>query len=156
MRSAGNLHPQWGYLAPAPRLMRTVRIGLVATVIGAIGGAAVIISLIDSLALNEVSASIATRALVTSGPVFAGPPLPQADPQPGHAPDELMAPAAASTTGSIIEARKPNRRPAQEGSTSKHRVAASNARRRWHARRRLFDEYRIRGYRRSGSMPNDW
>jgi hypothetical protein len=156
MRSAGNLHPQWGYLAPTPRLMRTVRIGLVATVFGAISGAAVIISLIDSLALNEVSLSIATRALVTNGPVFARPPPPQAYLQPRQVTGGLMAPAAASTTGSIIEARKPNRGPVQEGSTSKHHVAASNAWRRWHARRRLFDEYRIRGYRRYGSMPNDW
>jgi hypothetical protein len=32
MRSAGNLHPEWAYLAPAPTFMHTVRIVMVATV----------------------------------------------------------------------------------------------------------------------------
>ncbi len=46
MRSAGNFHPEWGYLAPAPSFMRTARIALVATAIGATAGAIVVVSLV--------------------------------------------------------------------------------------------------------------
>jgi hypothetical protein len=47
MRFAGNFHPEWGYLAPAPSFMRTARIVVVATAIGATAGAAVVLSLVD-------------------------------------------------------------------------------------------------------------
>ena len=47
MRSAGNFSPEWGYLAPAPSFMRTARIVVVATAIGAIAGAGVVLSLVD-------------------------------------------------------------------------------------------------------------
>ena len=47
MRSAGNFHPEWGYLAPAPSFMRTVRIAVVATAIGATAGAGVVVSLVE-------------------------------------------------------------------------------------------------------------
>ena len=40
MRSAGNFSPEWGYLAPAPSFMRTARVVLVATAVGATAGAA--------------------------------------------------------------------------------------------------------------------
>jgi hypothetical protein len=65
MRSAGNFNSEWGYLAPAPSFMRTVRVVLVATAIGATAGAAVVISLIDRPA-GEGTASLAPRAIVTS------------------------------------------------------------------------------------------
>ena len=42
MRFAGNFHPEWGYLAPAPNFMRTARVVVVATAIGATAGAAVV------------------------------------------------------------------------------------------------------------------
>ncbi len=45
MRSAGNFSPEWGYLAPAPSFMRTARIVVVATAIGATAGAGVVLSL---------------------------------------------------------------------------------------------------------------
>jgi hypothetical protein len=45
MRFAGNFHPEWGYLAPAPDFMRTARIVVVATAIGATAGAGVVLSL---------------------------------------------------------------------------------------------------------------
>jgi ribonuclease E len=47
MRSAGNFNPEWGYLAPAPNVMRTARMVVVATAIGATAGAAVVLSLVD-------------------------------------------------------------------------------------------------------------
>src|SRR5579862_127421 len=48
MRTGGNFHPEWGYLAPAPSFMRTARIVAVATAIGATAGAAVVLSLAGS------------------------------------------------------------------------------------------------------------
>jgi hypothetical protein len=71
MRSAGNFHPDWGYLAPAPSFMRTARIVLVATAIGATAGAAVMISLMPHSATDAANAPIAAHALVTSVPVMA-------------------------------------------------------------------------------------
>jgi hypothetical protein len=76
MRSAGNFHPDWGYLAPAPSFMRTARIVLVATAIGATAGAAVMISLVPHSATDTANAPIAAHALVTSVPVVAEVPAP--------------------------------------------------------------------------------
>ena len=73
MRSAGNFHPEWGYLAPAPSFMRTVRIALVATTIGATAGAIVVVSLVERPGSNNDNSSIAAHALVTSAPVIAAP-----------------------------------------------------------------------------------
>ncbi len=67
MRSAGNFNSEWGYLAPAPSFMRTVRVVLVATAIGATAGAAVVLSLIDRPSVDhDGTASIAAHAIVTS------------------------------------------------------------------------------------------
>lgn len=73
MRSAGNFHPEWGYLAPAPSFMRTVRIALVATAIGATGAAIVVVSLVERPGANDDNTSIAAHALVTSAPVVTAP-----------------------------------------------------------------------------------
>ncbi len=67
MRSAGNFNSEWGYLAPAPSFMRTARVVLVATAIGATAGAAVVLSLIDRPAAErDKMASITAHAIVTS------------------------------------------------------------------------------------------
>ncbi len=74
MRSAGNFHPEWGYLAPAPSFMRSVRTALVATAIGAIAGAVVVVSLVGHPGANDSNTSIAAHALVTTNaPVVAAP-----------------------------------------------------------------------------------
>lgn len=65
MRSAGNFHPEWGYLAPAPSFMRTMRIALVATAIGATAGAVVVVSLVARPGSSSADSSIAAHALVT-------------------------------------------------------------------------------------------
>src|ERR1051326_7751249 len=70
MRSAGNFHPEWGYLAPAPSFMRTLRIALVATAIGASAGAAVVVSLVARPGSGSADSSIAAHALVTGAPAF--------------------------------------------------------------------------------------
>jgi hypothetical protein len=67
MRSAGNFNSEWGYLAPAPSFMRTARVVLVATAIGATAGAAVVLSLIDRPVTDrDKTALIAAHAIVTS------------------------------------------------------------------------------------------
>jgi hypothetical protein len=67
MRSAGNFSPEWGYLAPAPSFMRTARIVVVATAIGATAGAGVVLSLLDRPAAEGDRASlVAAHAIVTS------------------------------------------------------------------------------------------
>jgi len=72
MRSAGNFHPEWGYLAPAPSFMRTVRVALVATAIGAVAGAVVVVSLVERPGSNDDTA-IAAHALLTRAPVITTP-----------------------------------------------------------------------------------
>ncbi len=64
MRLAGNFNPEWGYLAPAPSLLRTIRIALVAGAVGATAGAAVVFSLVEKPAAEEL---VASRTLVQSG-----------------------------------------------------------------------------------------
>jgi hypothetical protein len=61
MRHAGNFNPEWGYLAPAPSLLRTARLFVVAAVIGATASAAVVFSLMDRTAAET---SVAARTLV--------------------------------------------------------------------------------------------
>src|SRR6516162_3371503 len=69
MRHAGNFNPEWGYIAPAPNFLRTVRVLVVAAVIGAMASAAVVFSLTDR---PVAETSVAARTLVQ--PVE--PPLP--------------------------------------------------------------------------------
>jgi hypothetical protein len=61
MRHAGNFNPEWGYLAPAPNLVRTTRLFVVAAAIGATASAAVVFSLMDRTAAET---SVAARTLV--------------------------------------------------------------------------------------------
>ena len=75
MGSAGNFSPEWGYLAPAPSFMRTVRVVLIATAVGATAGAAVVLSLVDRPAGGEATA-VAAHAIVTSAQAAAAPALP--------------------------------------------------------------------------------
>jgi hypothetical protein len=68
MRYAGNFHPEWGYLAPAPSFMRTVRIVIVAAAVGATASAAVVFALLERPGADT---SVAARTLAT--PEAAGP-----------------------------------------------------------------------------------
>lgn len=127
MRSAGNFHPEWGYLAPAPSFMRTARIALVATAIGATAGAVVVVSLLDRPGSGD-DTSIAAHALVTSAPVIAAPPAtasPAAAPpaaitaapapapaQPHLAIAPTPAPAGGPAAGALVGANKQNVTPA--------------------------------------------
>jgi len=68
MRSTGNFSPEWGYLAPAPSMLRTVRVVLVATAIGATAGAGVVLSLVGHSAGDggDKIAGAARAIVVTS------------------------------------------------------------------------------------------
>jgi hypothetical protein len=101
MRSAGNFHPEWGYLAPAPSFMRTARIALVATAIGATAGAVVVVSLVARPGAETDTTSIAAHALVTTAPVVSSPLPPDAT---------LSAPsqqASAPAEGAVASAQSP-------------------------------------------------
>jgi len=104
MRSAGNFHPEWGYLAPAPSFMRTARIVLVATAIGATAGAAVIISLVQRPTGDAANTSIAAHALVTSVPVVDEPPMAAA---PTDEPAVAQTPMPSSSQSAVATAAPP-------------------------------------------------
>ena len=63
MHRAGNFNLEWGFLAPAPSFLRTVRVVVVATAIGAMTSAAAVFALMRQPAAEE---SIAARTLVRS------------------------------------------------------------------------------------------
>ena len=62
MRYAEGLHPVWGFLAPPKRFTRTIRIVIIAAVLGATAGS---FSLIER---SRDETSVAARTLVTQQP----------------------------------------------------------------------------------------
>lgn len=104
MRSAGNFHPEWGYLLPTHGFMRALRIALVSTAIGATSGAVVVISLVERLGSSDDNRSLSAHALVTEAQVIRAPAetsLPAANTK-GAAPLSSLA-AAASVIASLPE-----------------------------------------------------
>ena len=65
MRHGSNFNPEWGYVAPAPGFMRTARLIVMAAIIGATAGAAIVFSLLDRPVAEE---SVAARTLVAPDP----------------------------------------------------------------------------------------
>jgi hypothetical protein len=61
MRSTGNFHPEWGYLAPAPSFIRTARIVFIAVAVGGMAGASVVFSLVER-PVGETSVAARTLA----------------------------------------------------------------------------------------------
>jgi hypothetical protein len=90
MRFAGNFHPEWGYLAPAPNFMRTARVVVVATAIGATAGAAVVLSLAERSAPGAVADAGKTLVVVHSLV------------QPAEAAAPAVAPVATTTPATVI------------------------------------------------------
>jgi hypothetical protein len=66
MHFAGNFHPEWGYLAPAPGFVHTARIVLLAAVLGATAGAGVVFSLVGRPRAEVGDSSVAARTLARS------------------------------------------------------------------------------------------
>jgi hypothetical protein len=69
MRHGSNFNPEWGYVAPALGFMRTARLIVVAAIIGATAGAAIVFSLLDRPVAEE---SVAARTLVAPEGLAAG------------------------------------------------------------------------------------
>ena len=65
MPYARNVNPEWGYVAPAPGVMRTALLIVVAAIIGATASAATVFSLLDRPVAEE---SVAARTLVAPDP----------------------------------------------------------------------------------------
>jgi hypothetical protein len=94
MRSAGNFSPEWGYLAPAPSRLRTVRVVLVATAIGATAGAGVVLSLVDRPTGDADRVAVAAHAIVTSAQAAPAMESPKVSAAPVAVP--AISPAAAT------------------------------------------------------------
>ena len=119
MRFAGNFHPEWGYLAPAPNFMRTARIVVVATAIGATAGAAVVLSLAERSAPGAVADAGKTLVVVHSlvqpaeaaapatAPVAAAVPAPVIAPVATAAPAAPVAPAAPAKVQASVQPNVP-------------------------------------------------
>jgi hypothetical protein len=141
MHRAGNFNLEWGYLAPAPSFLRTVRLVVIAAAIAGTASAAVVFALMRQPAAEE---SIAARTLVQS--VDQAPPagVPVAAPTQtraeqaadvgtsaagefGDASAHAPAPAAvALAEAPSMTADAPPARAAREISTSPVREAASS------------------------------
>ena len=65
MRYDRNLNSEWGYVAPAPSLVRTARLIAIAAIMGATAGAVTVFSLLDRPVAEE---SVAARTLVAPEP----------------------------------------------------------------------------------------
>jgi hypothetical protein len=71
MRSAGNFHPEWGYLRPARSFMGYVRIALVSAAVGATSSAAVVFSLVRQTDTGDDVAAIVPHTLEAKAPAIA-------------------------------------------------------------------------------------
>jgi hypothetical protein len=120
MRFAGNFNPEWGYLAPAPSFMRTARIVVVATAIGATAGAAVVLSLAQSPVPGALAdtgkALVVVHSLVqpaeAATPVAATAPVQASAPIIAAVPARVPAmPLAKTNTPPSVQAAAPARGP---------------------------------------------
>ena len=119
MRFAGNFHPEWGYLAPAANFMRTARVVVVATAIGATAGAAVVLSLAERSAPGAVADAGKTLVVVHSlvqpaeaaapatAPIAAATPTPVIARVATAAPAAPVAPAAPAKVQASIQPSAP-------------------------------------------------
>ena len=123
MRFAGNFHPEWGYLAPAPNFMRTARVVVVATAIGATAGAAVVLSLAERSAPGAMADAGKTLVVVHSlvqpaeaaapamAPIAAATPAPVIAPVATAAPAAPIAPAAPAKVQASVQPNLPANAP---------------------------------------------
>jgi len=143
MRSAGNFHPEWGYLAPRLHFRRTLRVAVVAAAIGALAGAVVGTSLLSPSRANNRSGPVyalisATSAIalpaetVTNGTVAArdtaSPPLASLSSDTGESIEIAPATAAAMRLPTAAANLEPDAAGARKRPIRQHRARlASNA-----------------------------
>jgi hypothetical protein len=89
MRDTANFHPEWGYLAPAPSFIRTARVVLVATAVGAIAGAGVVFSLVGHPS-SQTSVALQTLPQPAEQLTSTLPPLAQAKVSPSTSQSPLQ------------------------------------------------------------------
>jgi len=169
MRYNASFHPEWGYLAPAPSIIRTVRIVFIATAVGAAVGAGVGFSWIG----HGAESSVAARTLVQpmkAAPTPANTPAqvpnePRASPTTGakegiaalsEVPAATDEPATAVTAAPATTTNQTAvKAPIKKRATTKPNVTRRYASRHEslglvpgeYSRRRSTDEYRVSGAR---------
>jgi hypothetical protein len=106
MRRAANFNPEWGYLAPAPSFIRSARLVLVATAVGASAGGAVVFSLVDRpVAEQSVAARTLVQTPLASEPAtVSGPVVTQLQTESQHAQPQADAPSAVRRQAAVVPA----------------------------------------------------
>ena len=126
MRQAKHLHPEWGILAPPPTFSRTIRVFVIATIVGAAAGSA--LALADRM---PDQMSVAARTLATSGeaaaiqaPLVPTAPVPAPSTSPGVLAKSPSIIATVPTKATLLSAEptKPvtYSTPAQKKANKKH------------------------------------
>ena len=169
MRYNASFHPEWGYLAPAPSFIRTVRIVFIATAVGAAVGAGVGFSWIGHGAENSVAARTLVRPM-KAAPTPANtlaqvPNEPRASPTTGAkegiaARSEVPAATDEPATGVTAAPATTTNQTAVKAPIKKRATTKPNVTRRYasrheslglvpgeYSRRRSTDEYRVTGAR---------
>ena len=128
MRQAKHLHPEWGILAPPPTFSRTIRVFVIATIVGAAAGSAVMLALADR---TPDQMSVAARTLATSGeaaaiqaPLVPTAPVPAPSTSPG-VPAKSPSIIATAPTQAMLLSAEPTKpvtysTPAQKKANKKH------------------------------------
>ena len=169
MRRNASFHPEWGYLAPAPSFIRTVRMVFIATAVGAAVGAGVGFSWIGHGAESSVAARTLVRPM-KAAPTPANtlaqvPDEPRASPTTGakegiaalsEVPAATDEPATAVTAAPATTTNQTAvKAPIKKRATTKPNVTRRYASRHEslglvpgeYSRRRSTDEYRVSGAR---------
>ena len=97
MHRAGNFNLEWGYLAPAPSFLRTVRLVAVASAIAATASAAVVFALVRPAAEESVAARTLVQSVDQAPPTGRSPVATETQTQAEHAADAGT--SAASKSG---------------------------------------------------------
>jgi hypothetical protein len=82
MRASDNFHSELGYLAPAPKLLRTMRVVFLATLVGAVGGAAAVLYLHPENHGEDIS--VAARTMVSEASGYVAKPVDKVEPVSEH------------------------------------------------------------------------
>jgi hypothetical protein len=93
MSNTGDYNPEWGYLAPRPGIIRSLRMAFVAGVIGIAAGMAVAVALI---ARPTVDLSVAARTMAQLG---------EPDDVPNTLPNNSTKSAATSASAELLEVK---------------------------------------------------
>ena len=148
MRQAHHLHPEWGILAPPPSFSRSIRVFVMATIVGAAAGSAVMLALADRM---PDQMSVAARTLATSGEAAAIQ-APMALTAPAQAPS--ASPSVLAKSPSIIEAA-PTKATLFSAAPTKPVASSTPAQKKANKKHHTGTRYVSRG-RQFTSLMDDW